>query len=41
MKNIKVTCFGAGFVGLPTMSVLALNNKTKKVFIKLTLVRSL
>jgi len=25
-KNLKITCFGAGFVGLPTSSVLALNN---------------
>lgn len=24
--KFKVACFGAGFVGLPTSSVLALNN---------------
>lgn len=25
-EKFKVTCFGAGFVGLPTTSVLALKN---------------
>ena len=25
-KQFKVACFGAGFVGLPTSSVLALHN---------------
>jgi hypothetical protein len=30
-KNYKVSCFGAGFVGLPTSSVLAFHNPTIKV----------
>ena len=30
-KNLKITCFGAGFVGLPTSSVLALNNPDSQV----------
>jgi UDP-N-acetyl-D-mannosaminuronate dehydrogenase len=32
MENkIKVACFGAGFVGLPTSSVLALKNPDDNV----------
>ena len=30
-KGLKVTCFGAGFVGLPTSSVLAYHNPQSKV----------
>lgn len=34
MENkLKVSCFGAGFVGLPTMSVLALYNPQADVVI--------
>ena len=31
MHTYKVACFGAGFVGIPTSSVLALKNPDKKV----------
>lgn len=30
-KQFKVCCFGAGFVGLPTSSVLAFNNPEVQV----------
>jgi len=31
-KGLKVSCFGAGFVGLPTSTVLAIKNPDKQVF---------
>lgn len=40
-KNYKVACFGAGFVGLPTSSVLALNNPDIEVYYFLNIVRCL
>ncbi len=30
-ESFKVTCFGCGFVGLPTTSVLALKNPNVQV----------
>lgn len=34
MSHYKVAVFGAGFVGIPTASVLALKNPTVEVFFK-------
>lgn len=34
-SKLKVSCFGAGFVGLPTSSVLAYNNPDSNVFFSL------
>jgi len=31
MSHYKVSCFGAGFVGIPTASVLALHNPNIEV----------
>lgn len=34
-SRLKISCFGAGFVGLPTSSVLALKNPDKDVTLDL------
>jgi hypothetical protein len=41
MQNYKVAVFGAGFVGIPTASVLALKNPSIEVLSAFKLVRRL
>lgn len=40
-SKLKVSCFGAGFVGLPTSSVLAYNNPDTNVVFDLFSLSSL
>lgn len=40
-NKLKVSCFGAGFVGLPTSSVLAYNNPDTHVIFNLFSLSSL